>query len=164
LIIGKTRRFGAHAWSAPDYSLVSRVSADSRTLLPAVPTTSSVAGTPLPENPSLRCFWKRRETIGCHAPGDRGADIFRACVDLPYPWAPSKQQGGPTLARIFGRRIATGCRANNFSESSASRYRLDAGDSFQSCSNRTFSLHPRYQEPEQRISSEQDRAALVQFS
>jgi Cytochrome c2 len=72
-------------------------------------------------------------------------------------------KAGPTLAGIFGRRIAT-CRAIIFSEGLK---RLDIVWTPETVS-KLFEIGPSAytpgtKMPEQRIGSEQDRAALVQF-
>ena len=95
--------------------------------------------------------------------GDRGADIFRACVACHTLGAEQANRAGPTLAGIFGRRIAT-VPGYNFSESLK---RLDIVWTPETVS-RLFEIGPSAytpgtKMPEQRIGSEQDRAALVQF-
>jgi len=95
--------------------------------------------------------------------GDRGADIFRACVACHTLGAEQANRAGPTLAGIFGRRIAT-VPGYNFS---ASLKRLDIVWTPETVS-RLFEIGPSTytpgtKMPEQRIGSEQDRAALVKF-
>ena len=95
--------------------------------------------------------------------GDRGAEIFRACVACHTLGAEQANRAGPTLAGIFGRRIAT-LRGYNFSEALR---RLDIVWTPETVS-RLFEVGPATytpgtKMPEQRIGSEQDRAALVQF-
>ena len=95
--------------------------------------------------------------------GDRGADIFRACVACHTLGADQANRAGPTLAGIFGRRIAT-VPGYNFSESLK---RLDIVWTPETVS-KLFEIGPSAytpgtKMPEQRIGSEQDRAALVQF-
>jgi len=95
--------------------------------------------------------------------GDRGAEIFRACVACHTLGAEQANRAGPTLAGIFGRRIAT-LPGYNFSEALK---RLDIVWTPQTVS-RLFEIGPMAytpgtKMPEQRIGSEQDRAALVQF-
>ena len=95
--------------------------------------------------------------------GDRGADIFRACVACHTLGAEQANRAGPTLAGIFGRRIAS-VPGYNFSESLK---RLDIIWTPETVS-RLFEIGPSAytpgtKMPEQRIGSEQDRAALVQF-
>src|SRR5712671_4787471 len=95
--------------------------------------------------------------------GDRGADIFRACVACHTLGAEQANRAGPTLAGIFGRRIAT-VPGYNFSESLK---RLDIVWTPETVSKLfeigPLAYTPGTKMPEQRISSEQDRAALVQF-
>ena len=95
--------------------------------------------------------------------GDRGADIFRACVACHTLGAEQANRAGPTLAGIFGRRIAT-VPGYNFSEALK---RLDIVWTPETVA-RLFEIGPSAytpgtKMPEQRIGSEQDRAALVQF-
>jgi cytochrome c len=95
--------------------------------------------------------------------GDRGADVFRACVACHTLSADQVNRAGPTLANLFGRRIAT-LPGYNFSEALK---RLDIVWTPETVS-RLFEIGPSVytpgtKMPEQRIGSEQDRAALVQF-
>jgi cytochrome c len=95
--------------------------------------------------------------------GDRGAEIFRACVACHTLGAERANRAGPTLAGIFGRRIAT-LPGYNFSEALK---RLDIVWTPETVS-RLFEIGPSAytpgtKMPEQRIGSEQDRAALVHF-
>jgi cytochrome c len=95
--------------------------------------------------------------------GDRGAEIFRACVACHTLGTDQVNRAGPTLAGIFGRRIAT-VPGYNFSDALK---RLDIVWTPETVS-RLFEVGPSAytpgtKMPEQRIGSEQDRAALVQF-
>jgi cytochrome c len=95
--------------------------------------------------------------------GDRGAEVFRACVACHTLGAEQANRAGPTLAGIFGRRIAT-APGYNFSEALK---RLDIVWTPETVS-KLFEVGPQAytpgtKMPEQRIGSEQDRAALVQF-
>lgn len=95
--------------------------------------------------------------------GDRGAEVFRACVACHTLGAEQANRAGPTLAGIFGRRIAT-ASGYNFSEALK---RLDIVWTPETVS-KLFEVGPQAytpgtKMPEQRIGSEQDRAALVQF-
>jgi cytochrome c len=95
--------------------------------------------------------------------GERGAEIFRACVACHTLGAEQANRAGPTLAGIFGRRIAT-LPGYNFSEALK---RLDIVWTPETVS-RLFEVGPAAytpgtKMPEQRIGSERDRAALVQF-
>jgi cytochrome c len=95
--------------------------------------------------------------------GDRGAEIFRACVACHTLGGEQTNRAGPTLAGLFGRRIAT-LPGYDFS---AALKRLDIVWTPETVS-RLFEIGPSAytpgtKMPEQRIGSEQDRAALVQF-
>ncbi len=95
--------------------------------------------------------------------GDRGAEVFRACVACHTLGAAQANKAGPTLAGIFGRQIAT-LPGYNFSEALK---HLDIVWTPETVS-RLFEIGPSAytpgtKMPEQRIGSEQDRAALVQF-
>jgi cytochrome c len=95
--------------------------------------------------------------------GDHGADVFRACVACHTLGAEQANRAGPTLAGIFGRRIAT-LPGYNFSEALK---HLDIVWTPETIS-RLFEIGPSAytpgtKMPEQRIGSEQDRAALVKF-
>jgi cytochrome c len=95
--------------------------------------------------------------------GDRGAEIFRACVACHTLGAEQANRAGPTLAGIFGRRIAT-APGYNFSDALK---RLDIVWTPETVS-KLFEIGPQAytpgtKMPEQRIGSEQDRVALVQF-
>jgi cytochrome c len=95
--------------------------------------------------------------------GDRGAEIFRACVACHTLGAEQADRAGPTLAGIFGRRIAT---APGYKFSEALK-RLDIVWTPETVS-KLFEIGPAAytpgtKMPEQLIGSEADRAALVQF-
>ena len=95
--------------------------------------------------------------------GDRGADIFRACVACHTLGTEQANRAGPTLSGIFGRRIAT-APGYNFSDALK---RLDIVWTPETVS-KLFEVGPAAytpgtKMPEQRIGSEQDRAALVEF-
>jgi cytochrome c len=95
--------------------------------------------------------------------GDHGAEVFRACVACHTLRADEGNRAGPSLHHIFGRRIAT-LPSYNYSpalknldivwtpETVAKLFELGPA---------TFT--PGTKMPEQRISSADDRAALVQF-
>jgi cytochrome c len=95
--------------------------------------------------------------------GDRGAEIFRACVACHTLDADQVNRAGPTLAGIFGRRIAT---ASGYHYSEALK-RLDIVWTPETVA-KLFEIGPAAytpgtKMPEQRIGSEADRAALVKF-
>jgi cytochrome c len=96
-------------------------------------------------------------------PGDPGAELFRACVACHTLHPDEGPRAGPTLAGIFGRRIAT---APGYKYSAALRS-LDIVWTPQTVA-RLFELGPATytpgtKMPEQRIGSSSDRAALVRF-
>jgi cytochrome c len=95
--------------------------------------------------------------------GDPGAEVFRACVACHTLNANDGVRAGPTLAGIFGRRIAT-LPGYNFS---AALRELDIVWTPETVS-KLFELGPMTytpgtKMPEQKIGSPEDRAALMQF-
>ena len=136
---------------------------DSRTLLTGgadniIRRWNAVTGEPV--DPLL--LEKEGDPLAAYA-GDRGADVFRACVACHTLGAEQANRAGPTLANLFGRRIAT-LPGYNFSEALK---RLDIVWTPETVS-KLFEIGPALytpgtKMPEQRIGSEQDRAALVQF-
>jgi cytochrome c len=136
---------------------------DSRTLLTGgadniIRRWNAVTGEPV--DPLL--LEKEGDPLAAYA-GDRGADIFRACVACHTLRPEQANRAGPTLANLFGRRIAT-LPGYNFSEALK---RLDIVWTPETVS-KLFEIGPALytpgtKMPEQRIGSEQDRAALVQF-
>jgi len=113
-----------------------------------------------PVDPLL--FENTADPLAAYA-GDRGADIFRACVACHTLGADQANRAGPTLAGLFGRRIAT-LPGYDFSDALK---RLDIVWTPETVA-RLFEIGPAAytpgtKMPEQRIGSEQDRAALVQF-
>ena len=128
-----------------------------------MPTTSSGAGTRRRASRSIRFCWRRREIRSPPLAAIAARKIFRACVACHTLGADQANRAGPTLAGIFGRRIAT-APGYNFSEALK---RLDIVWTPETVS-RLFEIGPQAytpgtKMPEQRIGSEQDRAALVQF-
>ncbi len=95
--------------------------------------------------------------------GDPGAEVFRACIACHTLSSDEGNRAGPTLAGIFGRKIAT-LPGYRFSE--ALRH-LDIVWTPETVA-RLFELGPATytpgtRMPEQRIGSPEDRAALVRF-
>jgi cytochrome c len=95
--------------------------------------------------------------------GDAGAEVFRACVACHTLHAHEGMRAGPTLAGIFGRRIAT-LPGYDYSEALK---RLDIVWTPETVA-KLFELGPATytpgtKMPEQRIGSVADRAALVEF-
>ena len=95
--------------------------------------------------------------------GDRGAEIFRACVACHTLSPDEGNRAGPTLHGIFGRRIAT-LPGYNYSEALRQMEIIWTPDTVP----KLFEVGPATytpgtKMPEQRIGAEEDRAALVQF-
>jgi len=95
--------------------------------------------------------------------GDRGAEVFRACVACHTLKADEGNRAGPTLRGIFGRRIAT-LPGYNFSPALR---QLDIVWTPETVA-KLFEVGPATytpgtKMPEQRIGSPQDRDALVRF-
>jgi cytochrome c len=95
--------------------------------------------------------------------GDPGAEVFRACIACHALRPDQGNRAGPTLAGIFGRRIAT-LPGYNFS---AALKTLDIVWTPETVS-KLFEIGPAAftpgtKMPEQRIGSADDRAALVDF-
>ncbi|MDO8980405.1 MAG: c-type cytochrome [Afipia sp.] len=95
--------------------------------------------------------------------GDRGAEVFRACVACHTLTPDQGNKAGPTLSGVFGRRIAT-LPGYNFSEPLK---KLDIVWTPETVS-KLFEIGPAAytpgtKMPEQRIGSDEDRKALVQF-
>lgn len=95
--------------------------------------------------------------------GDRGAEVFRACVACHTLTPDEGNRAGPTLAGIFGRRIATlpGYRF------SAPLTRMDIVWTAETVA-KLFEVGPAAytpgtKMPEQRVTSREDREALVGF-
>ena len=95
--------------------------------------------------------------------GDRGAEVYRACIACHTLRPDEGNRAGPTLHGIFGRRIAT-LPGYNFSEALK---RLDIVWTPETVS-KLFEVGPMQytpgtKMPEQTINSTEDRAALVEF-
>jgi len=95
--------------------------------------------------------------------GERGAEVFRACVACHTLSPDEGERAGPTLAGLFGRRIAS-LPGYRFSEALR---RLDIVWTPETVA-RLFEVGPTTftpgtRMPEQRIGSAEDRAALVAF-
>jgi len=95
--------------------------------------------------------------------GERGAEVFRACVACHTLTPDEGNRAGPTLAAIFGRRIAT-LPGYNFS---AALKRLDIVWTPETLA-KLFEVGPATytpgtKMPEQKIGTREDREALVRF-
>jgi cytochrome c len=95
--------------------------------------------------------------------GDPGAEVFRACVACHTLHADEGVRAGPTLAGIFGRRIAT-LPGYNFSEALK---HMDIVWTPETVSKLfevgPMAYTPGTKMPEQQIGSAEDRAALMKF-
>lgn len=116
--------------------------------------TGEPIGTTIQQNPSdpLAAF-----------SGDRGAEVFKACVACHTLTPDQGNKAGPTLSGIFGRKIAT-LPGYNFSEPLK---KLDIVWTPETVS-KLFEIGPAAytpgtKMPEQLIGSPEDRNALVQF-
>ena len=95
--------------------------------------------------------------------GDPGAQVFRACVACHTLKRDEGNRAGPTLAGLFGRRIAT-LPGYNFSPALKKLDIVWTPDTV----SKLFKLGPATftpgtKMPEQKINSAEDRAALVKF-
>jgi cytochrome c len=95
--------------------------------------------------------------------GDPGAEVFRACVACHTLSPDEGNRAGPTLAGIYGRKIAT-LPGYNFSEALKKLDIVWTKDTVA----KLFEIGPAAytpgtKMPEQTIGSPEDRAALVQF-
>src|SRR5262245_1398137 len=95
--------------------------------------------------------------------GDHGAEVFRACIACHTLRADEGVRAGPTLAGIFGRRIAT-LPGYNFSDALKQLDIVWAPETVAKLFEvGPMAYTPGTKMPEQRIGSAEDRAALVQF-
>jgi cytochrome c len=95
--------------------------------------------------------------------GDPGAEVFRACVACHTLKPDEGNRAGPTLAGLFGRRIAT-LPGYNFSpalEQLNIVWTPETVSRLFELGSATFT--PGTKMPEQTITSAEDRAALVKF-
>ncbi|WGD49439.1 c-type cytochrome [Bradyrhizobium sp. CB1650] len=95
--------------------------------------------------------------------GDRGADVFRACIACHTLSARQAQRAGPTLAGLFGRRIAS-LPGYRFSEALTKLEIVWTPETVA----KLFEVGPTAytpgtKMPEQRIGSAEDRRALTDF-
>ena len=78
--------------------------------------------------------------------GDRGAEVFRACVACHTLGAEQANRAGPTLAGILRPAHRHRSRLQFFRSAQAARHRLDAGDGFQAVRDRPAGLYARHQD------------------
>ena len=95
--------------------------------------------------------------------GDPGAEVFRACVACHTLKADDGVRAGPTLAGIFGRRIATPAGLQFLRGAEEARHRVDAGDGVEAVRGRPDGLHARHQDAgaEHRLARGPRRAGAV---
>lgn len=103
-----------------------------------------------------------RDPLAAYA-GDQGAEVFRACVACHTLSEKEPQRAGPTLAGLYGRRIAT---LPGYHFSDALKH-MDIVWTSETVS-KLFELGPNAytpgtKMPEQRIGSAEDRKALTDF-
>ena len=95
--------------------------------------------------------------------GERGAEVFRACVACHTLKRDAENRAGPSLNHVFGRRIAT---APGYNFSPALK-KLDIIWNAETI-GKLFEIGPRQytpgtKMPDQRIENAADRAALIRF-
>jgi cytochrome c len=95
--------------------------------------------------------------------GVRGAEVFRACVACHTLSADDGNRAGPTLAGLFGRRIATlpGYRFSDALKKLDIVWTPETVAKLFEVGPATYT--PGTKMPEQRIGSAEDRDALVRF-
>jgi cytochrome c len=96
-------------------------------------------------------------------PGDHGAEVFRACVACHTLSEKDAQRAGPTLAGLYGRRIAS-LPGYRFSDALKQMNIVWTPETV----SKLFELGPNAytpgtKMPEQRIGSAEDRKALTEF-
>jgi cytochrome c len=96
-------------------------------------------------------------------PGDRGAEVYKACVACHTLSPDEGNRAGPTLHGIFGRKIAT-LQGYNFSPALKKLDIVWTKDTVaQLFEVGPMKYTPGTKMPEQRITSPEDRKALVDF-
>jgi cytochrome c len=103
-----------------------------------------------------------RDPLAAYA-GDRGAELFRACVACHTLSEKDAQRAGPTLAGLYGRRIAS-LPGYRFSDALKGMNIVWTPETV----SKLFELGPNAytpgtKMPEQRIGSAEDRKALTDF-
>ncbi len=78
--------------------------------------------------------------------GDPGAEVYRACVACHTLKANDGVRAGPTLAGIFGRKIAIAARLQFLRGAEEDGHRLDAGDGVEAVRDRPQRIHARHQD------------------
>jgi cytochrome c len=103
-----------------------------------------------------------RDPLAAYA-GDHGAEVFRACVACHTLSDKEPQRAGPTLAGLYGRRIAS-LPGYRFSDALKGMDIVWTPETV----SKLFELGPNAytpgtKMPEQRIGSAEDRRALTDF-
>jgi cytochrome c len=95
--------------------------------------------------------------------GDRGAEVFRACVACHTLSNKEIQRAGPTLAGLYGRRIASlpGYRFSDALKTMDIVWTAETVSRLFEVGPNTYT--PGTKMPEQRIGSAEDRRALTDF-
>ncbi len=102
------------------------------------------------------------DTLARYA-GDRGAEVFRACIACHTLGADATNRAGPTLAGVFGRRIASvpGYRYSDALKKLDIVWTAKTIAALFEVGPATYT--PGTKMPEQTIGSPEDREALVKF-
>jgi cytochrome c len=102
------------------------------------------------------------DTLGAYA-GDHGAEVFRACVACHTLRADATNRAGPTLAGIFGRKIASlpGYRYSEALKQLDIVWTPATVAKLFEVGPMTYT--PGTKMPEQKIGSPEDREALIKF-
>lgn len=95
--------------------------------------------------------------------GDRGAEVFRACVACHTLKPGEGERAGPPLASVFGRRIATAPGYRYSEPLKKMDIVWDARTISELFEVGPAKYTPGTKMPEQKITSAEDRAALVRF-
>ena len=116
--------------------------------------TGNPVGAPQPEAPG--------DPLAAY-PGDRGAQVFRACVACHTLSEKDGPRAGPTLAGLFGRRIATqeGYRFSDALKGMDIVWTPETVSQLFEVGPNAYT--PGTKMPEQRIGSAEDRKALTDF-
>ena len=103
-----------------------------------------------------------RDPLAAYA-GDRGAEVFKACVACHTLSEQDAQRAGPTLAGLYGRRIASlpGYRFSDALKRMDIVWTPETVSKLFEVGPNTYT--PGTKMPEQRIGSAEDRKALTDF-
>jgi cytochrome c len=103
-----------------------------------------------------------RDPLAAYA-GDHGAEVFRACVACHTLSEKEVQRAGPTLAGLYGRKIASlpGYRFSDALKGMNIVWTAETVSKLFELGPNTYT--PGTKMPEQRIGSAEDRKALTDF-